>query len=470
MKNYKILSKNEEVNIFTNIEKEYFLILKIITKFIIIIKTIIDIFFKTINRSMKYEKFITHIYINNIKNKINDFNYKFFFLNKSFSIFSYFIKIKNYFLSLEFGSDKSYSLINKISYMLSIFKFSDNVFNFLIKKFKRISKDLFKNEKNHFKIISFFIKKDEKKRLNEEVIFFHYLNNIKFIKKFYINLFLFKKIDVKKIKKNIINNKMNYFEYFVYKKNIISFLDCFSRYRLCRKVMIESNLRLVISISKNYFNRGMSFNDLIQEGSVGLIKAIERFDYKKGYKFSTYATWWIRQSMTRSIADQSRLIRIPVHMTESINKINYLITSYKNKYSKDPSVKYISNKTKIDFKKVEKILSVSQKPVSLDNSYYEDGSSLSEIISSNSESLNKKLLVKESNILINKILDFIPEKEKKILKMRFGIGYKNPSTLEQIGNVFGVTRERIRQIESKALKRLNNNFVKNILSSVYKGR
>ncbi len=273
-----------------------------------------------------------------------------------------------------------------------------------------------------------------------------------------LNLKLSKKVIFEIIRKVMQQTKfMDVKEEKIVKQKLTEINKLDNELKIVKSRLIQSNLRLVVNIAKKYMNRGLTFLDLIQEGNMGLMKAAEKYDYQKGYKFSTYSTWWIRQAITRAIADYARTIRVPVHILEATNKISKVTISLFQELGRKPNIDEISAKASLPLEKVKKIMKISNGTISMETPIGDDESKLGDFIPDPKASSPFIEMVDNSlKEEIDKVLSTLTPREEKVIRMRLGIGERTDYTLEEVGNVFGLTRERIRQIEAKALRKLQH--------------
>ena len=359
-------------------------------------------------------------------------------------------------------NDKAQKELDKLGEIFKFLKLSPKRFETISLTARALAKAIRDSEREIYDICTQDCNMPRKDFLE---IFRDNQTNLKFLdstirsKKNYANLLKEVKPDVNKIQKRILSLTENVGMTVEELKDITSKMTKGeTKIRRAKKDMIEANLRLVISIAKKYTNRGLQFLDLIQEGNIGLMKAVDKFEYRRGYKFSTYATWWIRQAITRSIADQARTIRIPVHMIETINKLNRISRQMLQENGKEPTPEELSEKMDMPEEKIRKVLKIAKEPISTETPIGdEDDTTLGDFIE---DPLQDSPIdaATENNLhdATDGVLSSLTAREAKVLRMRFGIGMNTDHTLEEVGKQFDVTRERIRQIEAKALRKLRH--------------
>ncbi len=430
-----LLSREGEIEIAKRIEKSRNKTLRGLSKSLIVMKELSKIREELLDGELTFSKVIE--YIDEEEEEDNDTieKQKKEFINKTYEIDKLREELANLIKDNKKNKNKKKidTIFLKVSSIFSNLNLTINIVNRLIKVLKSKVMEFKKLERRireYEKLLADETNEEEKKRLKLKIK------------------------DLKKELKEIENEEGTTAAQAMKSLEIVRIAQ--KDLEAAKKKLVESNLRLVVSIAKKYTNQGLQFLDLIQEGNIGLMKAVKKFEYKKGFKFSTYATWWIRQSITRAIADQARTIRIPVHMIETINRMNRISRKLLQEYGKEPTAEKIAKEMDLPVDKVRKIMKIAQDPVSLETPIgEEENSHLGDFISNDKEPQPADAVVHKSlTDNIDNILKILTDREAKVLKMRFGLQGEKEHTLEEVGQYFRVTRERIRQIEAKALRKL----------------
>ena len=490
-----LLNRNTEIKISKRIEEGMQEVLKVISRYPAVVKIILDDYIRVRRGLLKLSDIVNGFieYKNESTEGLtpDDLFFDFILCNVDISNSSYFDIQPNEYIAIEKfevlkklitisnglikDSSNDHPLTEKsfdfLSRHISTFKLVPKVYARLVLYMKSMFKEIEEQEKVIMDICLNKIKMDRKifKKMfigNEGSYFWveNYFNNCKNKSEKYAK---YKAIILNAQKKMSFVCKRRKLSLKSIKKLSTDMSLGEMKAKIAKKEMVEANLRLVISIAKKYINRGLQFLDLIQEGNIGLMKAVDKFEYRRGYKFSTYATWWIRQAITRSIADQARTIRIPVHMIETINKLNRISKQMSQEIGREATPEELSIRMGIPEEKVRKVLKIAKEPVSMDaplgeeedtcvGDFVEDLSQLSPVEAATSKGLKEATM---------KVLDGLTIRESKVLRMRFGIDMNTDHTLEEVGKQFDVTRERIRQIEAKALRKLRQPSRANLLKS-----
>ncbi|AZP36181.1 RNA polymerase sigma factor RpoD [Candidatus Annandia adelgestsuga] len=478
MGNISLLNRSEEIRVSKKLEDGNNKIYDTIIRFPNTIIYLINIFNKIKNKKIKINKLVNYFIEKRFKIGLLSEKYKLYY-NKNylyekintnkFIMEVYFIKLikkyKKLFLIIkEKGYNHKYTKykMQKLSNFFIKFRLNYKHFNNLVNNINNTVKE---TKKTISLLKNFCIKECDMPEIFFKKIFYNnnfnnnWINKIKKIKKPWVNkiLIFYSKIKIYIDKIMLIEKNTKLTSSQIINIGRKMFLGKV-KVNISKNNMIKSNLRLVISIAKRYLNRGLKFLDVIQEGNIGLMKAVDKFEYRRGYKFSTYATWWIRQAITRSISDQARTIRIPVHMIETINKLNKISCIKLQKLGRPPSLGELGKEMSISKKKIKSILEIAKEPISMETPIsYGENTSLKDFLEDKNTKLPIEAATEDSlKETVKILLSGLTLREAQVLRMRFGIGMNYEHTLEEVGRKFNVTRERIRQIEAKALMKLRH--------------